>query len=46
VPFTGRNFYFLAVSSHSDLLEGGLLLVIVLSAFAKSRGEPSGAATA
>jgi hypothetical protein len=34
VPFTGRNFYFLAVASHSDLLEGGLLLTIVLSAFA------------
>jgi hypothetical protein len=33
LPFTGRNFYFLAVSSHSDLLEGGLLLVIALSAF-------------
>jgi hypothetical protein len=33
VPFTGRNFYFLAIASHSDLLEGELLLVIVLSAF-------------
>jgi hypothetical protein len=39
VPFTGRNFYFLAVSSHSDLLEGGLLLTIVLSAFAHPGGE-------
>lgn len=33
VPFTGRNFYFLAVASRSDLLEGGMLLIIVLSAF-------------
>jgi hypothetical protein len=39
VPFTGRNFYFLAVSSHSDLLEGGLLLVIVLSGLARSPDE-------
>ena len=38
VPFTGRNFYFLAVASHSDLLEGGLLLVIVLSAFSERAG--------
>jgi hypothetical protein len=30
VPFTGRNFYFLSVQSESDLIEGGLLLVIAL----------------
>jgi hypothetical protein len=30
VPFTGRNFYFLSVQSESDLIEGGLLLVITL----------------
>jgi hypothetical protein len=29
-PFTGRNFYFLAVASGSDLLEGGLLLAVVM----------------
>jgi hypothetical protein len=44
VPFTGRNFYFLAVSSHSDLLEGGLLLVIVLSAFREDTPERTHAA--
>jgi hypothetical protein len=31
VPFTGRNFYFLAIASHSDLLEGGLLMLIAIS---------------
>jgi hypothetical protein len=41
VPFTGRNFYLLALASHSDLLEGGLLLIIALSAFAPSRQEGS-----
>jgi hypothetical protein len=30
VPFTGRNFYFLSVQSESDLIEGGLLLMIAL----------------
>ncbi|MEI9849715.1 MAG: hypothetical protein WDN24_01345 [Sphingomonas sp.] len=29
VPFTGRNIYFLAATSGSDLLEGLLLLVLV-----------------
>lgn len=41
VPFTGRNFYFAAVSSGSDLLEGGLLILIMLHAFhAPFRGAP------
>jgi hypothetical protein len=31
-PFTGRNFYFLAVASGSDLLEGGLLLALIVGA--------------
>jgi hypothetical protein len=36
VPFTGRNFYFLSVASNSDLLEGGLLLVILAAALGHS----------
>jgi hypothetical protein len=38
VPFTGRNFYLLAVASHSDLVEGGFLLVIILSSFRSDLG--------
>jgi len=40
VPFTGRNFYFLSVASNSDLLEGGLLLVIIAAGLV-GRVEPA-----
>jgi hypothetical protein len=38
-PFTGRNFYLLAVASGSDLLEGGLLLAVAFCALGMDAKE-------
>ena len=41
VPFTGRNVYFLAARSNSDLLEGSILLAMILGGLAARRREPA-----
>ena len=37
LPFTGKNVYFLAASSGSDLLEGAILIALAMTAAAKAR---------
>ena len=37
LPFTGKNVYFLAASSGSDLLEGALLIALAMAAAARRR---------
>lgn len=41
VPFTGRNIYFLAARSNSDLLEGSILIAMIFVGLAARRREPS-----
>ncbi|HEX8573014.1 MAG TPA: hypothetical protein VF759_09695 [Allosphingosinicella sp.] len=40
VPFTGRNIYLLAALSASDLLESGILFLILMRIFAAPRPAP------
>ena len=37
LPFTGKNAYFLAASSGSDLLEGALLIALAMTAAVRRR---------